>query len=120
MYQLLTPPWMGMSRTWRSDAGRGILAGDVHEPENRLGAVPFLAQRGLGAGQGGPAQFPVSVQPVGIAGQNDDAVFLAGVIQRVRHRDGARTCGGRPGSARGDGWSPPRWPIASSMRATLR
>ena len=32
--------------------GRGrVLAGDVHQPEDRPGGVPLLAERGLGAGE---------------------------------------------------------------------
>ena len=75
---------------------RGVLAGDVHQAEDRLGAVPFLAKSRLSPRQSGPAQFPVGMQPVRVAGENDDPVLLAGMVKRVRHRGRGGDHGTRP------------------------
>ncbi len=85
--------------------GGGIFAGDIHEPEDRSGRMPILTQGGLGSGQGGPAQLPVGMQPIRIAGQDDDPILLAGVIQVMSRgrralldRRGAVTAVGRSAS----------------------
>ena len=87
--------------------GGRVLAGDVHQAEDRLGGVPLLAQGGLGPGQGGPAQLPVGVQPVRVADHGDDPVLDAGVIEGPGRR--------RPSGPGGDGGAAPR-PTAGRLR----
>ena len=56
--------------------------------------VPFLSEGGLGARQRGPTQLPVGMQPVGVAGENDDPVFLTCMIQGMGYGQGGASSGG--------------------------
>ena len=111
MYQLLTPPWISMSRTWRSEALVVSSAGDVEEAEDGPRGVPVLPEGGLGAGEGGAAELPVNVEPEGVADHGDDPVFLGRVVRASgtergssQRRARASACagggGGRPGRLR--------------------
>ncbi len=61
----------------------GVLARDVHHPQDWPCRMPVVPQRGLRPGQRRSAQLPVSMQPVRIAGQDDDPIFLMRMVQRV-------------------------------------
>ena len=68
-------------------AGR-VVAADVEQAQDRLGAVPVLAEGGLGPLDGLAGQFPVGVQPVGIADHDDDAVLAVAGGQVLGHLGG--------------------------------
>ena len=88
MYQLLQPPWMSMSRTIDLGGAGGVVAADVEQAQDRLGAVPLLAEGGLGPLDGLAGQLPVGVQPVGIADHDDDAVLAVAGRQVLGHLGG--------------------------------
>ena len=75
-------------------AGR-VLAGHVHQAEDRPGGVPLLPERGLRPRQGRTAQLPVGMEPVRVAGDRDDLVLDAGMIERPRGRHRDRPARGR-------------------------
>ncbi len=53
--------------------------------------MPILPEGGPSARERGAAELPVGMKPVGITREDDDAVFLAGVVEGVVWRDaGAR------------------------------
>ena len=66
----------------------GVVAADVEQAKDRLGAVPFLAEGGLGPLDGVARQFPVAVQPVRVADHDDDAVLAVAGRQVLGHLGG--------------------------------
>ena len=52
-----------------------VVAGDVEQAQDRLGPVPVLTEGGLGPLDALAGQFPVAVQPVGIAHHAHDAIL---------------------------------------------
>ena len=88
MYQLLQPPWMSMSRT--IDSAVLVVSWLLTSSRRRIGLarVPFLAEGGLGPLDGLAGQFPVGVQPVGIADHDDDAVLAVAGRQVLGHLGG--------------------------------
>ncbi len=93
--------------------GRGgrILAGDVHDSQDRPRRMPILAEGRLGPGQGGPTELPVRMEPERIAGQDDDPILLAGVIQATSRgrRMLLRVRGARNGHSPGPSPAPVPW-----------
>ncbi len=85
--------------------GRGrVFARNVHDSQNRPGGMPVLPESGPGPRQGRAGELPVGVQPVRVARQDDDPIFLASVVQCLC---GCGRCGRRlaactpPGGRRG-------------------
>ena len=64
------------------------MAAHVEQAQDRLGAVPVLAEGGLGPLDGLAGQFPVGVQPVRIADHDDDAVLAVAGRQVLGHLGG--------------------------------
>ena len=60
------------------------MTADVEQAKDRLGVVPFLAERGLGALNGVTGQLPVAVQPVRVADHGDDAILAVARGQIAR------------------------------------
>ncbi len=77
-----------MSRSERFGRAGGVVAAHVEQAQDRLGRVPFLAEGGLGPLDGVPGQFPVAVQPVGVAHHDDDAVLAVAGRQVFGHLGG--------------------------------
>ena len=75
MYQLFTPPWISTSRIGCRVEVVVAVAEDLVQPQHRPRAVPILPQGHLRPFDALPAQFPVGVQPVGIADHDDQAVL---------------------------------------------
>ena len=59
--------------------GRGAVAADLVEPEDGMGFVPMLAHGRPGPVDPPPAEFPIGVQPVGIADHDDQPVLAVAV-----------------------------------------
>ena len=60
--------------------GRRAVLGDLEQSEDGPGAVPVLAHGRLGTLDAPGGQFPVGVQPVGIADHDDEPVGRGGLV----------------------------------------
>jgi len=71
---------------------RRVAARDVEDAEDRLGAVPFLPEGGLGALDRLTRDFPIGVEPIRIAHHTDDAVLAVAGRQIARNLGGEIAC----------------------------
>ena len=69
-----------MSRTTRSLAGGAAAVVHFEQSQEGAGRVPVLAHRGLDAFDAVPLDFPIGVQPEGIAHHDDDPLFDRGLV----------------------------------------